>query len=90
MPNTQINKSAEKRARQDKRKREKNRIVKGYLRDVMRSIRAEKTPEATDGTLSHFYSVVDKAAKKRVIHKRTAARYKSRIAAHIKKQKEAK
>ena len=45
MPNIQINKSAEKRVRQDIRKRAKNRVIKGYMRDMMRLIRAEKDHE---------------------------------------------
>jgi len=88
MPNTQINKSAEKRARQDQRKRAKNRVLRGYVRDMMRTVRAEKDPDAAEKQLPHAYSTLDKAAKKNILHKRTVARYKSRLVAHTKKLKE--
>ncbi len=81
MPNTQVDKSAEKRVRQDRRKRAHNRLVKGYIRDMMREIRGISDEKALAEALPHAYSVLDKAAKKGVIHRKTGARYKSRLAA---------
>ncbi|MGC9314029.1 MAG: 30S ribosomal protein S20 [bacterium] len=85
MPNTQINKSAEKRVRQDKRKRARNRIVKGYTRDVVRLLIAETDPEKAKSMLPHVYSSLDKAVKKGVMHHRTAARRKSRLTSYVNK-----
>lgn len=87
MPNIQINKSAEKSVRQDRRKREKNRVIKGYVRDMMRSVRAETDSEKAEKALPHAYRILDKAVKKHVMHQRTASRYKSRLAAHAKNLK---
>lgn len=79
MPNTQVNKSAEKRVRQDAKKRERNRMVRGYYRDLIREIRSMDDAEEVRKELPHAYSVLDKAVKKGVIHKKTASRYKSRL-----------
>ncbi|MCD6501116.1 30S ribosomal protein S20 [bacterium] len=89
MPNTQIDKSAEKRVRQDRRKRAHNRLVKGYIRDMMRQIRGISDSEAVEKALPHAYSVLDKAAKKGVIHRKTSARYKSRLSARANRLKTA-
>ena len=89
MPNTQIDKSAEKRVRQDRRKRAHNRLVKGYIRDMMRQIRGISDGEAVEKALPHAYSVLDKAAKKGVIHRKTSARYKSRLSARANRLKTA-
>lgn len=88
MPNTQVNRSAEKRVRQDRRKREKNRVVRGYIRDMLRNVRSETDPDNCEGLLKHSYSVLDKAVKKNIIHRKTAARYKSRLALHTQRVKE--
>lgn len=85
MPNTQVNKSAEKRVRQDKRRRIRNRIVKGYTRDVIRTLNAETDPEKARAMLPHIYSTLDKAVKKGVMHPKTAARRKSRITIRLNK-----
>lgn len=49
------------------------------MRQQLRVFRAEKDTEKKKDMLPILFSVLDKAAKKGVIHKRTAARYKSRI-----------
>lgn len=85
MPNTQINKSAEKRVRQDEKKRARNRIIRGYTRDVIRNLNAETDPEKAREMLPHVYSMLDKAVKKGVMHAKTAARQKSRLTARVNK-----
>ena len=80
MPNTQVNKSAEKRVRQDRRKREQNRLVRGYIRDMMRQARSTEDEQSAKEAIPHAYSILDKAAKKGLIPKKTCARYKARIA----------
>ena len=71
--------SGQKRLRQSIRRRERNRVIKGYMRQQLRAFRAEKDADKKKEMLPILFSVLDKAAKKGVIHKRTAARYKSRI-----------
>ncbi|MCK5832579.1 30S ribosomal protein S20 [bacterium] len=87
MPNTQVDKSAEKRVRQDKKKRAHNRVMKGYVRDMMRQVRTAQNKETALEALPHAYSVLDKASKKGIIHHKTCARLKSRIAVRANKIK---
>ena len=75
-------KSALKRAGQNETRRMRNRSVKTRVKTVVKDVRqaaAENTPETGD----HFkaaQAAIDKAAKKGVLHKRTAARKVSRLA----------
>ena len=69
-------KSAEKRIRSSAKKKSRNRAVKSKLRSVLKEQRAEGTP----ATLPKADSEIDRALAKGVIHKRTASRYKSRLA----------
>jgi small subunit ribosomal protein S20 len=69
-------KSAEKRIRTSAKKTAKNRRVKTKLRNVIKKHRSAPSAE----TLTATASEIDRAAAKGVIHKNTAARYKSRLA----------
>ena len=75
--------SAVKAHRQNLVRREANRQFRSRLRTALRNIRAaidsgdaNRTKEALRDTIS----LIDKLAKKKVIHKNAAARYKSRLA----------
>jgi small subunit ribosomal protein S20 len=69
-------KSAEKRIRTSAKKTASNRQVKTKLRHVIKKQRSAPSAD----TLSATASEIDRAAAKGVIHKNTAARYKSRLA----------
>lgn len=71
--------SAKKRIRQDTVRGSRN---KGYKRRTKTKIAnaISATTENRKKGLSEAYSVIDKAAKKGIIHKKTAARKKSRLA----------
>ena len=78
--------SALKRARQTTRRTANNRSNTSQLRTALRKLRqslesgdAKQAKEAFGSTVS----MIDKAAKKGVIHKNTAARYKSRLSARV-------
>ena len=80
-------KSAIKKMRQDKKKTSRNRIQKEKLHDSVKAIEklaktgaADKLPDA----LKAAYQAIDKAAKKNLIHKKTAARRKSNVAKLVK------
>lgn len=77
-----IKKSAKKYMRVTKRKTEKNKRIKGLFKSAIKktreSIHAEKTEEAKEW-LKKSIKALDKAAQKKVIHKNTAARKKSRL-----------
>ena len=81
------NKSALKAHRQNVKRREHNRELRSKLRTGLKGIR--KALEAKDiagakGALKGIQSLVDKMATKGIIHKNTASRYKSRLAAKVK------
>ena len=81
-------KSALKANRQNVKRREHNRQLRSRLRSALKSIRTMLDANDMDGAkaaLDRTVSVVDKMATKRIIHRNTAARYKSRIAARFSK-----
>ena len=85
MPN---HKSAEKRVRQNETRRAVNRSNKSNLRTQIKKLRSALT--ASDSNLSKellnpTVSSIDKAVNKGILHKNTAARYKSRLTGHVAK-----
>jgi small subunit ribosomal protein S20 len=78
-------KSSIKRARQSQERRLRNRMVKTRVKNVTKATRAAVAENPADA-LAQFkaaQSTIAKAAKKGVIHKRTAARKISRLARQI-------
>ena len=76
-------KSAIKRARQNEIRRIRNRSVKTRVKTVVKDVCqavAENNGEALDTQLKTAQSAIDKAAKKGVLHKRTAGRKVARLA----------
>jgi small subunit ribosomal protein S20 len=72
-----------KRIRQDKKRRVRNRGVKSQVRGTARSVRQAETAEEALAKLAAAASTIDRAAKKGIIHRRTAARKKSRLAKRV-------
>ena len=75
-------KSALKRARQSETKRLRNKGTKTRVKNVIKEVRsavAQNTGDQAVATLNAAKSAIDKAAKKGVIHKRTAGRKISRL-----------
>ncbi len=80
--------SAIKAARQSERKAATNRQRKTRLRHQIRAIRRAvetKDAPAAESLLAPTFSLVDRAAKWGIIKANTAARYKSRLHASVKK-----
>jgi small subunit ribosomal protein S20 len=78
------NKSALKAHRQNVVRREHNRQLRSKLRTGLKTLRAavnDKDAEGAKTALGRTQSLVDKMAAKGIIHRNTAARYKSRLAA---------
>ena len=76
-------KSAEKRNRQSEKRRVSNRGAKSRLKSSLKTSRGavvETKGDAAKALLATGFSEIDKAAKKGVIKKNTANRYKSRLA----------
>ena len=82
------NKSALKANRQNVKRREHNRALRAKLRTGLKSIRKNLDANNVEGAkkaLQSLQSLVDNMATKGIIHKNTASRYKSRLAAKISK-----
>lgn len=78
--------SAEKQRRQAEKKKVRNRAGKSNLRSALKKTRTAITGgDADKETLSSGFSAVDKAAKKGLIKKNTASRYKARLSAASKR-----
>ena len=81
-------KSALKANRQNVKRREHNRQLRSRLRTALKAIRGRLDAKDVDGAkaaLSRTVSIVDKMATKGIIHRNTAARYKSRLSARFSK-----
>lgn len=75
--------SALKRARQNEDRKLRNRITKTRVKHIVKTVRQgvdSKSTEALQSKLNDAKSLIDKAAKKGAIHKKTAARKISRLA----------
>ena len=78
--------SARKRARQSEKRRQHNASLRSELRSAVRNIRkaiAAGDKKAAQDVFRGATSAIDSIADKNIIHKNTAARHKSRLAAHI-------
>lgn len=76
-------KSALKRANQNENRRLRNRAVKTRVKNVVKIVRQAAAEDSAEDTANHLkvaQATIDKAAKKGVLHKRTAARKISRLA----------
>ena len=80
MPN---HKSCEKRMKQDVKRRANNNYIRSTLKTLAKKMHSNITVEEKQKMIDTLYSQLDKAAKRGVIHARTASRRKSRIAAYV-------
>lgn len=83
MPN---HKSAEKRVRQNEKRRAINRSNRTALRTSIKKLRAALAGSDKGGLnelLPATISRIDKAVQKGVLHRNAAARYKSRLTARV-------
>ncbi len=83
MPN---HKSAEKRMRQNEKRRIINRNNRGRLRTGIKKLRAaldSGDQAVVQGLLPATVSLIDKAVQKGALHRNAAARYKSRLTVRV-------
>lgn len=84
-------KSALKRARQNEIRRQRNRSTKTKVKNIIKDVRVaaggSENRETSVKSLDAAKSVIDKAAKNGVIHKRTASRKISRLSKLVNKAK---
>lgn len=80
--------SAKKRVIQAERNRQRNASHRSKMRTFIKKVRSAIQSGVKSDALTAFRSavpVIDSMVNKRIIHRNTAARYKSRMSAQIKK-----
>ena len=76
-------KSALKRIRQNAKRREHNRYYAKTMRNALRKFLAnDNKKEVTEGAAT-ITSMIDKVAKRNIIHKNKAANLKSEVSKHV-------
>lgn len=70
-----VSTSAKKALRKDRRRTVVNNVVRAKMRTAVKRFRDEKT----EASLSEMYSTLDRAVKRNIIHRKKAARVKSRL-----------
>ena len=80
MPNV---KSAEKRMRTSAVRAERNRQFRSKMRTALKKVRGATDAAAATDAFREASSLLDRAARKRIIHPNKAARAKSRLSARI-------
>jgi small subunit ribosomal protein S20 len=76
-------KSSEKRIRQIKTKNESNKYYAKTMRNALKTIRSTTNKEEAGVMLPKLNSMLDRLAKKNVIHKKKASNLKSSIVKHV-------
>ena len=76
--------SSIKRIRSSETRRLRNRYQAKTTRNAVKALRSLTNKEEAVAALPKVKSMLDKLAKRNIIHKNKAARHKSRLNAHIK------
>jgi len=76
-------KSALKRIRQTEKRRLENRYYARTTRNAVRKLRATSEKAAAEELYPKVASMLDKLAKKNVIHKNKASNLKSKLSSHV-------
>jgi small subunit ribosomal protein S20 len=77
-------KSAEKRIRQDEGRKENNKYYSRSTRSALKSLRATTDKAVATEMLPKVSSMLDKLAKKNIIHPNKAANLKSKLTKQVK------
>ncbi|WP_372776731.1 30S ribosomal protein S20 [Mangrovibacterium sp.] len=77
--------SSKKRIRQDEKKRLENKYYAKTMRNALKQLRAATEKESAVAELPRVTSMIDRLAKKNIIHKNKAANLKASIATHVNK-----
>lgn len=76
-------KSSEKRIRQSNARRIENRYYAKTMRNALKKLRNTNEKQTAEELAPKVFSMLDKLAKKNVIHKNKAANLKSSISKHV-------
>jgi small subunit ribosomal protein S20 len=80
-------KSSEKRIRQADVRKENNKYYAKTMRNTLKDIRSKTSKKDVEEMLPKMDSMLDKLAKKNIIHQNKAANLKSSIRKHVKSMK---
>jgi len=80
-------KSSEKRIRQDEARKTNNKYVAKSARNALKELRGTTDQAAAEELLPKVTSMLDKLAKKNIIHPNKAANLKSEITKQVKNAK---
>jgi len=80
-------KSSIKRNRSNEKKHQRNRYQAVTARNVMKKIRTASDKKEAQTMLPKVFSLLDRLAKKSIIHKNKASNLKSELAVHVNKMK---
>jgi len=72
--------SAKKRIRSNDAKRDRNRYSHKTTRNMIKDLRSESNKEEATTAMPKVFSMIDKLAKRNIIHKNKAANLKSSLA----------
>jgi small subunit ribosomal protein S20 len=75
--------SAKKQLRKSKAAAERNRMQRSALRTAVKQVRAATTKAEAEKALTKANALLDRAGRKNLVHRRNAARMKSRLAAAV-------
>ena len=78
-------KSAKKAMRQGRARHERNRAQRSALRTALKRVRSATTSDQAAQAYRAAAQLLDRAARKGLIHDNNAARHKSRLAAAVRK-----
>ncbi len=76
-------KSAKKRIRSNEKRRVVNRYYAKTMRNALRDFRALEDKAVATEKLPKMFSILDKLAKRSIIHKNKAANLKSKLAKQV-------
>ncbi len=76
-------KSALKRIRQTEKRREENKYYHKSTRNAVKNLRGNTNKEEATELLKKVSSMLDRLAKKNIIHKNKAANLKSSLTVHV-------
>jgi small subunit ribosomal protein S20 len=82
-----IIKSAKKKMRQDRKRKKSNQTYLKAYRRLLKKIKETKTSSNIIDLIKKAYSKIDRAKKRKIIHKNKAARLKSALAKFLKNKK---
>lgn len=76
-------KSAIKRVRQNKKRKERNKIKRSKLKTLVKGVLTETDKKAAEEKLKSAVSYIDKASGKGIIHPNNGARKKAQLTSHV-------